>query len=52
MGSATLAVWYLGGFTLLFVGAFMQVGPFAWAAAWQVRHWGDRMQHLAARALA
>ena len=40
LGGLTVATWYLGGFVLLMVGALMQVGPFAWAAAWQVRHWG------------
>ncbi len=32
--------WYLGGFVVLFVCAMTQTGPTAWAAAWQVRHWG------------
>ena len=37
-----IAIWYLGGFLLLFVGALIQVGPSAWMAAWEVRHWrGD-----------
>ncbi len=42
LGSAAAVLWYLGGFALLMAGALLQVGPFAWAAAWQVRHWsGD-----------
>ena len=40
LGSAAVVVWYLGGFVLLFVSALLQVGPFAWAAAWQIHHWG------------
>ncbi len=39
-GRAVVAAWYLGGFFLLLVAALFQVGPSAWAAAWQVRHWG------------
>ena len=35
-----MATWYLGGFMLLGAGAIMQVGPYAWVAAWQARHWG------------
>ncbi len=34
-------VWYLGGFAALMAAMVMQVGPSAWAAAWQVRHWGS-----------
>ena len=40
-GQAVALVWYLGGFLALLVGAVMQVGPSAWAAAWQVRHLGS-----------
>ena len=39
-GQAAVATWYLGGFLLLLVGALLQVGPSAWLAAWEVRHWG------------
>ncbi len=39
-GQAVVAIWYLGGFLLLLVGALLQVGPSAWVAAWEVRHWG------------
>ena len=39
-GQAVIATWYLGGFVLLFAGALLQVGPSAWVAAWEVRHWG------------
>lgn len=40
LGAATIVTWYLGGFVLLVAGALLQIGPFAWAAAWQARHWG------------
>ncbi len=40
-GRAAAAIWYLGGFVLLLVSAVLQVGPSAWVAAWQVRHWGS-----------
>ncbi len=40
-GQAVIAIWYLGGFLLLLVGALVQVGPSAWVAAWEVRHWGQ-----------
>ncbi len=40
LGAASIVTWYLGGFVLLVAGALRQVGPFAWAAAWQARHWG------------
>jgi|GEM_PF-3731799 len=40
-GAAVAAVWYLGGFVLLIAGAVMQVGPYAWAQSWQVRHLGS-----------
>ena len=38
---AAAAIWYLGGFVLLLAAALLQVGPSAWMAAWQVRHWGS-----------
>ncbi len=40
-GRAAAAIWYLGGFVLLLAAALLQVGPSAWMAAWQVRHWGS-----------
>lgn len=40
-GQAVALVWYLGGFAALMTAMVMQVGPSAWAAAWQVRHWGS-----------
>ena len=40
LGALAVAAWYCGGFVLLFAGALLGVGPYAWAAAWQVRHWG------------
>ena len=39
-GKAVIAIWYLGGFLLLFVGALLQIGPSAWVAGWEVRHRG------------
>ena len=39
-GRAVALTWYLGGFVVLFVCAISQIGPSAWVAAWQVRHWG------------
>ena len=40
-GQAVALVWFLGGFAALLAAAVMQVGPAAWAAAWQVRHLGS-----------
>ena len=40
LGRAAVLVWVGGGCAALFAGALLQVGPFAWAAAWQSRHWG------------
>ena len=40
IGKAAILVWYGGGFALLLLGVLVQAGPFGWAAAWQVRHWG------------
>lgn len=39
-GAAVAVTWYLGGFVLLMACAVMQVGPYAWAQSWQVRHLG------------
>ena len=40
-GQAVALVWYLGGFAALMAAMVMQIGLSAWAAAWQVRHWGS-----------
>ncbi len=40
LGKAAVVTWYLGGFLLLAIAALVQVGPFAWMAAWQVRSRG------------
>ena len=40
-GRIAVGVWFLGGYLALVACALLQAGPFAWAAAWQSRHWGS-----------